>query len=176
MGCAVTGRKTFGDNDINWIQLKKMEKPEQIVEAFIVAWNAYDAVRLADLFAPDADFVNVTGLWWQNKKAIYKAHEYGLRIIFNTSRLTLRKLKIRYLSEEVAVIHARMQLSGQSALLPEEEPQKRNNLFVFVVQKINNTWLCMAAQNTEIQNGQETFITQVNGVSKAVNYKQFKKD
>lgn len=150
-------------------------KPEHIAEEFIAAWNTYDAVRLADLFAPDADFVNVTGLWWQKKEAIYKAHEYGLRVIFNTSRLTLRKLKVRYLSEETAIIHARMQLSGQSALLLEEEPQNRNNLFVFVVQKVNNSWICMAAQNTEIQNGKETFITQADGMSKPVSYRQFKK-
>lgn len=35
------------------------------------------------MFAEDAEFANVTGLWWPNLQSIFKAHEYGLNKIFS---------------------------------------------------------------------------------------------
>ncbi len=33
--------------------------------AFAKAWNARNPDQLAALFEPEAEFVNVTGLWWR---------------------------------------------------------------------------------------------------------------
>ncbi len=57
----------------------------RIAEIWVEAWNRRDADRLADLFAEDAEFVNVTGLWWHDREAIRRAHDYGLRTIFDQS-------------------------------------------------------------------------------------------
>lgn len=48
--------------------------PKSIITGFQQAWNAHDATALAQLFVEDADFVNVTGLWWTNRERIRKAH------------------------------------------------------------------------------------------------------
>ncbi len=42
--------------------------PEEFPRAFAAAWMARDAVALAALFAADADFVNVAGLWWEDRR------------------------------------------------------------------------------------------------------------
>lgn len=151
------------------------DTPEQIVEQFVNAWNQYNAELLADIFIEDADLVNVTGLWWHKKEDIYKAHDYGLKIIFKDSTLTLKRTKTRYLTDTIAIVHARLQLSNQSALINNEEPKVRNNLFMFVTQRINDNWYCIAAQNAEVQNGKETFIKKEDGAYKAVNYGSFRK-
>ena len=54
------------------------ETGEAVARAFFDRWNDHDAEGIAALFAEDADFVNVVGLWWRNRRAIRKAHDYGL--------------------------------------------------------------------------------------------------
>lgn len=34
-----------------------------VVKAFAETWNKHDMNAFAELFAPDAEFVNVVGLW-----------------------------------------------------------------------------------------------------------------
>lgn len=37
----------------------------QTVAAFAATWNRHDMAAFGQLFAPNADFVNVTGSWWK---------------------------------------------------------------------------------------------------------------
>ena len=43
-------------------------RPEDVVAAFVEAWNQRDPDALAALFDSDAEFVNVTGLWWHTRE------------------------------------------------------------------------------------------------------------
>ena len=43
------------------------ESGEAVVRAFFDRWNAGDADGIGALFAEDADFVNVVGLWWRSR-------------------------------------------------------------------------------------------------------------
>lgn len=38
-----------------------------VVNAFADAWNRHDMEAFAQLFAADAEFVNVVGLWWKGR-------------------------------------------------------------------------------------------------------------
>ncbi len=89
-------------------------RPEQIPSLFGEAWNGRDPDSLASLFENDAEFVNVTGLWWHDRASIRKAHAYGLERIFNESKLSIDETRVKQLSHDVAVVHARMTLSGQT--------------------------------------------------------------
>ena len=60
-------------------------RPEDVVATFVEAWNRCDPDVLATLFDSDAEFVNVTGLWWHTREEIRKAHAYGLTRIFKES-------------------------------------------------------------------------------------------
>lgn len=42
-------------------------KPEHVATAFANAWNRHDMDEFASLFASDANFVNVVGVWWKNR-------------------------------------------------------------------------------------------------------------
>jgi uncharacterized protein (TIGR02246 family) len=88
--------------------------PGDVVGAFADAWNRRDPDALAALFDEDAEFVNVTGLWWHDRPSIRKAHAYGLERIFNTSTLFATEVRVKRLSDAVAVVHARLKLAGQT--------------------------------------------------------------
>lgn len=147
-------------------------KPEDIPVLFVEAWNLRRADYIADLFEENADFVNVVGIWWDNREAICKAHDYGLTVIFKDSLLKLGKVKVKHLSEDIAVVHARMQLSGQSDL--HGKAGTRNNMFLFVARKHPKGWLCVSAQNTDIVIGAETHIKREDGTLQAVDYRDRK--
>jgi uncharacterized protein (TIGR02246 family) len=145
--------------------------PEGVAEGFVASWNRMDAVSLAGLFAEDAEFVNVVGLWWHNRQAIYKAHEYGLRVIFPDSEVSLRQVKVKQLSSDIAVVHARMRLRGQNAHAGVKKPGDRFNVFSFVVQKLAKGWVCVSAHNTDVVAGKETNVLDEEGELRSVDYR-----
>ncbi|MBB5516071.1 uncharacterized protein (TIGR02246 family) [Rubricella aquisinus] len=142
--------------------------PGDAPHLFVAAWMARDAAALAALFAEDADFVNVTGLWWHDRQAIEKAHHYGLTTFFRDSTLRVGRVNIRDLGD-VAVVQSRMHLSGQIA--PDGSTAgDRQNLFTFVLHRQPGGWLIVTAQNTDIAPGKETHLV-TRGDMRAVDYR-----
>lgn len=153
------------------MKLKPIEKPSEIAERFKEAWNSYDAEGIASLFFENADFVNVTGKWWDNKEDILKAHDFGFRVIFKNSHLEILNVKEKMLSEDIAIVHTRIRLTGQT----EKDVEKadiRETMFLFVLRKIDGQWLCESAQNTDIVFGMQTNIRDEKGELKSVSYKK----
>lgn len=153
--------------------LKPILNPEDIPHRFAEAWNEYNPDGIADLFYDDADFVNVTGKWWDNKTDIWKAHDFGLRVIFQNSSLEILKVKVKALSDNVAIVHSKLRLSGQTKNKTEKEVGDRETMFIFVAKRQNNgEWLCVSAQNTDIVYGKQTNIRDESGELKSVSYKE----
>ena len=133
-----------------------VDTPEDFPAAFAKAWMARDGYAIADLFTEDADFVNVVGIWWENKRAIGKAHDYALKSFFSETRLTSGQIKTRRLGTNHAVVHARFRLSGQRS--PEGGTAgDRTTILIFVLERHPMGWRAVAAQNTDIVPGAETF-------------------
>lgn len=151
---------------------KKAHQPEDIPKLFKEAWMKGDADMLASLFTEDAEFINVVGLWWHNRDDIRQAHAYGFDKIFGDSDLAIRDIKVKELSEEIAVVHARMRLKGQTKKGNVEVPSIRQNIFSFVVKKIGDHWKCVSAHNTDIVPGAETNMIDEEGNFKSVNYRK----
>ena len=148
------------------------DAPERIAELWALAWNRRDADALAALFDEDAKFVNVVGLWWHDREAIRNAHRYGLDVIFPESELTVGRVTVKRLRDDVAVVHARMRLVGQSPIGAVEQPGARTTIFSFVVHRTGATWSCASAQNTDIVPGKETHLVDDAGRFGAVDYRQ----
>ncbi len=148
-----------------------LDRPEAIAEVFVEAWARRDADGLAALFDTDAEFVNVTGLWWHDREAIRKAHAYGLAHIFDQSTLRIGALRVKHLAEDIAVVHARMILSGQTATDGIASPGTRHSVFSFVVHKTDDGWRCASAHNTDVVPGMETNIVDADGRLRAVDYR-----
>jgi uncharacterized protein (TIGR02246 family) len=131
------------------------ETPEDIPRLFVAAWMARDAQALAALFVEDADFVNVVGLWWHNRADIQRAHHYGLTTFFKDSQISARGVKVRRVSDTVAIVHTRWRLTGQ--IDPQGAPlDSRTAVMVFVAEKRAEGWKVLAAHNTDVIPGAET--------------------
>ncbi|MCH8557903.1 MAG: SgcJ/EcaC family oxidoreductase [Balneolia bacterium] len=149
-----------------------MNNPESIPKRFAEGWNERNVDKLASVFDEDADFVNVVGIWWRNRADIRRAHDYGLRVIFKDSNLRITKTRTKMLTEDVAVVHARMQLDNQTAL-DNSTPQRRFTLFSFVVHRNGDgEWSCASAHNTDIVSGKETHIMGEDGNIEAADYRK----
>ncbi len=149
-----------------------LDSPESIPTVFAEAWNRRDPDKLASIFDADAEFVNVTGLWWHDREAIRKAHAYGLEHIFDRSTLRVVMLKVKLLSAEVAVVHARMHLEGQTPVAGVANPKPRDTVFSFVVHRLADGWSCATAHNTDVIPNMETNIIDDDGRFRSVSYRR----
>ena len=149
-----------------------LASPEDLPEKWVEAWNNRDAISIASLFTEDAEFVNVVGLWGHNRHAIWKAHDYGLKVIFNESHAEVRKTTTKFLSEEICLVHSRMKLTGQTGIEGLNKPSARMNLFSFVLKREKEGWVCVSAHNTDIIPGKETNIVNEKGEMSSVDYRK----
>jgi len=148
--------------------IRPVATPEDFPAAFVAAWDSRRGAEIAALFTEDADFVNVTGLWWHGREAIAKPHDYALRTFFAETRLRIGRTEVRRIGPDVAVLRCRVTLAGQIA--PDgTTADKRQTIFTFVLHGQKDGWLAVSAQNTEVLPGKETHVN-INGLS-AVNYR-----
>lgn len=129
--------------------MSPLRSPHEVPHRFAEAWNRGDADGIAMLFAEDADFVNVVGLWWRDREGIRAAHAYGLRAIFAGSSLWMSRTRVRPLGPDVAVVHCRWTLRGQ--VLPDGGAgEVRRGVMSFVTQREGTAWVVVSAHNTDI--------------------------
>ena len=145
--------------------------PSDVAGAFAEAWNARDADALADLFEPDAEFVNVVGLWWHDREAIRRAHAYGLAVIFPDSTLRVIRTREKALAPGVALVHALVGLVGQTPHGDAPRPGERRTLFSFVMRKGATGWRCASAHNTDVVPGAETHVRDGAGTLRPADYR-----
>lgn len=142
--------------------------PAAFPQAFADAWHSRDGARIGSLFAEDADFVNVTGLWWRKRSDIARAHDYALKSFFAETTLRPGAVRTRSLGKDHAVVHCRFHLTGQIA--PDGTTAgDRTTILVFVLQQNDDGWHAVAAQNTDVVPGKETHLN--TGTLDAVDYR-----
>ena len=138
------------------------ESGESVARAFFDAWSARDADALASLFAEDAHFVNVVGLWWRNARQIRKAHDYGFKRIFGQATLELTELVAREITEDVHVVITTSTLSGQVG--PGGEPVgDRVAVITMVAQRTDLGFVIVSCQNTDRVEGADTHVRDAGG-------------
>ncbi|GBD08146.1 hypothetical protein HRbin22_00379 [Candidatus Thermoflexus japonica] len=124
----------------------------QVVHAFAECWNRHDMNAFAELFAPDAEFVNVVGLWWKGRDEIKKAHEFTHATMFKNSRLTITDVSARFPVASIAIARSRWVLEGHVS--PEGAPlPPRAGILLMVLARSSGVWSIIDAQNTDIVEG-----------------------
>jgi uncharacterized protein (TIGR02246 family) len=123
-----------------------------LVQDFAAAWNAHDMTRFGALFAEDAEFVNVVGLWWHGRAQIQAAHAHTHATLFCASRVELAALTVRWPQPQLALARCRWELTGHVS--PDGAPlPRRDGILVTVVQAHAGRWLIIDAQNAEVIEG-----------------------
>jgi uncharacterized protein (TIGR02246 family) len=139
------------------------QSPQDVPALFARAWNDRNPDALASLFDEDAEFVNVAGQCWHDRESIRRAH--ALESSFNASLLAVDEMKVKMLSPDSAVVHARMTLTGQApAGTAAAPPGPRTTMGSFVVHRIGDRWLCASVHHTDvIPSPAPTVINEVGG-------------
>ena len=106
----------------------------KVMERFADSWNRHDMSDFASLFASDAEFVNVVGLWWKGRTEIRKAPEFAHETLFKNSRLTMDEIAVRAADEHVLIARCRWTLVGHVS--PDGAPlAPRNGILVCILKR-----------------------------------------
>lgn len=139
------------------------ESGEAVSRAFFDAWNEQDLDKLANVFVEDADFVNVVGFWWTNRRAIRKAHEYGFRRIFQNARVEITELKTRSLGPDVEVIHTLSTLDGQTGRDGAKAGQRIAVISIVAQRQPDGGFRIVSCHNTDRVEGADTHLSDAAG-------------
>jgi uncharacterized protein (TIGR02246 family) len=127
-----------------------MTADEQLINGILqhleTAWNGYDSVGFAAVFAEDANFIHIFGGQLDGRSAIEAAHQNIFETIYRGSHASFVLRSIRFLRPDVAVVFARAHVKfkeGNEAREIETRP-------TFVVLKEQGRWQIVAFQNTKI--------------------------
>lgn len=116
-----------------------------LAERFIAAWNRHDLNAFGGLFTTDAEFVNVVGLWWRGRQQIQAAHAHSHATFFRDSVLDGEIASLKFLSDDVGLVHIRWTLSGH--LDPDgTKGTTRKGILVLTAIR-SDDWMIAAAQN-----------------------------
>jgi uncharacterized protein (TIGR02246 family) len=126
------------------------QRPEALADGFVQAWNAHDMKAFGALFAEDADFVNVAGMWWKGRAEIQAMHERSHASRFKASTLTNTGIKVRMAEPDTAVLHVSWELEGAVDADGKAAPDRRGVMQI-VAGRQKDGWRILAAQNTNAQ-------------------------
>jgi uncharacterized protein (TIGR02246 family) len=122
---------------------------EAVADAFTDSWNRHDMQAFAALYAEDADFVNVYGLWWKGRDEIRVAHEETHVSLFSRSHLAHDFHEVRMLTPDLAICRTTWRLTGVCDRSLRPMPDRRGRL-MHVLQRRSGRWQIVATQNTDI--------------------------
>jgi uncharacterized protein (TIGR02246 family) len=108
-------------------------------------WNAVSGYAFAAPFEEDGDLVGFDGTHIKGRQEIASFHQYLFDMFLKGSRLIGKVRSMRFLTSNVAVMHAvgGTVMAEQSDLEPE-----RNSVQTLVAVKRNGKWSLAAFQNT----------------------------
>ena len=119
---------------------------QAILQQFETAWNAYDSVSIAGLFAEDANFIHIFGGQLDGRTAIEAAHRVIFNTIYRGSRARFILRSIRFVRPDVAVVFAGAEVKVEE----NNETREIETRPTLIVVKEEAKWKIVAFQNTKI--------------------------
>ncbi|UPQ77719.1 SgcJ/EcaC family oxidoreductase [Flavobacterium azooxidireducens] len=124
------------------------------IDALITSWNTHNFDDFSNYTTQDLDWVNIVGHWYKGQKQNKTHLEELHKTIFKDVKYTKSQTQIRFITENVAVVHVFWSLG---AFYPPDGVNRGNNkmgddkeLGTLVMVKQNGKWLITAAHNIVI--------------------------
>jgi uncharacterized protein (TIGR02246 family) len=125
----------------------------KVLASFDEAFNRHDADAVAALFTDDAEFINVSGMWWRGKAEIKRGTAFVLANIFQNTTLQTDSVSARFPTRDTAIAVVAQHTVGSFVLPDGTRIASRNNRLSYFLVKAGGRWLIAGGQNTEITPG-----------------------
>ena len=127
-----------------------IERPEDAPAAFESAWNAHDMTTFAELFHPDATFVNRFGHYVRGVDAIVALHAPIHATIYGDSTLENELIDATPLGADATVIHfwSRLRIGRAHPAGPHDV----DTLILAVLARRDGRWRIQALENVTFTN------------------------
>lgn len=139
-------------NTINTDQINPQTTDEQTIhrlfQQLFAAWGAGDTNAYSALFSADADYIAFDGVNQKGRAAIIASHQPLFDKWLKGSRLTGQIDNLRFLTPDVALIHASGSILDHGRSTPAPE---RTSAQTLVAQKFDGSWRFVAFHNTRIR-------------------------
>jgi len=119
---------------------------QAILQQLETAWNAYDSVGFAALFAEDANFIHIFGGQLDGRIPIETAHRVIFNTIYGGSHASFMLRRIRFVRSDVAVAFAHMHVKFKE----NNETREIETRPTLIVVKEQAKWQIVTFQNTKI--------------------------
>ena len=119
------------------------------VAAMADAWNAHDAHAFAAIFAWNADFTNVFGMYAHGREEIERFHRPLFETMFKESRLAAIRTRIRPIRPDVAAVDLHWEMSGARDPSGNQWPS-RCGLMSLIATREQGGWSIVVMHNMEL--------------------------
>lgn len=116
----------------------------QVFANFSTSWNQPGMPGFEELFAPDADFVVITGRWLKGRGEIASYHRQLLEGRYKGSRNSVDSVDVRFVTPGIAVAH----VASRGQYTQDGKELTRTGLATATLVKTAEKWLISAFQNT----------------------------
>lgn len=118
-----------------------------VITSLTDAWTAGDAQAWARAFTDDADFTVWNGLYQKGRAAIERGHAQIFSTFYKDTKLRYIVRSIRFLSDQVAVVHVDASLVRKG----EDFPASPQAVPVLIMVKDKGQWRVAVFHNTNVQ-------------------------
>ncbi|WP_221391097.1 SgcJ/EcaC family oxidoreductase [Dyadobacter sp. NIV53] len=119
------------------------------IDAMIYSWNNHNYDDLKHYTTENTDWVNGVGAWWRGREESQYGHQIYHNTIFKESVLKKTSVAIRFLTDDVALVHLYWHFSAFTN--PAGITSGPDDCIASIVYvKQNGKWLMTAGQNVAI--------------------------
>ena len=122
----------------------------QVLAGTVEAWNQHDTKKYFSYFAPEAQWVNVVGMWWHN----VAEHKYSLNIfmdiMFNKTKHTIRHAEVKMLRPDLALVRHSWELEGWVMPDGRDMSEFSTGVMTMLMENRKGKWLIIDGHNTSI--------------------------
>jgi uncharacterized protein (TIGR02246 family) len=130
--------------------MTEMMRPEDVAQAFQVAWNVHDMKALGGLFHDDATFVNRFGHLVHGVDEIIALHVPIHETIYSDSTLKNDVIDVISIVEGAVVVHFWSRLTA--GIAHPAGPHAIDTLILAVLLRENHAWRIKALENVTLTN------------------------
>lgn len=127
------------------------------VDAMVYSWNHHNYDDMKNYTTENTDWVNVVGMWWRGRKESQYAHQEYHKTMFKTSVCKKKSVTVRFVTNDVAIVHVEWEFSGGEPLPDGTKPKTNDDLATLIFVKQAGNWLLTAGENVHVDKAAQPF-------------------